>query len=131
MLVFWRFLVFRSYLALNLLSNCLDALNVFIPRGTFCCPKSFKENLMKQFAILFAAVCAMTFMTGQEAQAQCGGGFYGGGFNRGFSGYSSGFRGGSLYRPVYGGSFGGGFGGYGYRGGGFNRGFGGLGRGCY
>ena len=94
---------------------------------------------MKQFAILFVAVCAMTFMTGQEAQAQCGGGFGGGfggyggrgvsvsvgrGFGGGFGGYSSGFRGGSVYRPVYRSSFGG------YRGGSFNRGFGGYSRGC-
>ena len=101
---------------------------------------------MKQFAILFAAVCVMTFM-GSQAQAQCGGGGYygGGGFNRGFSGGSV-YRQ-SVYRPVYGGSFGSGFGGYGspYRssgisigigrgfsnfgGGGFNRGFGGYGGG--
>lgn len=86
---------------------------------------------MKQIAILFAVVCAMSFMTSQ-AQAQCGGG-----------GFSSGFRGGSfnsfsspvyrqpVYRPVYGGSFGSGFGGYGvpYRSSGISigigRGFGG------
>ena len=93
---------------------------------------------MKQFAILFAAVCAMAFMTGQ-AEAQCGGGGYGG-----YRGYSA-----PVYRPVYSGSYGGGFGGYGvpYRGGGgisvsvgrgfsggrgfssFNRGFGGFSRG--
>ena len=91
---------------------------------------------MKQLAILFAAVCVMTFFSGQ-AQAQCGGGGYygGGGFNRGFGGYGgSVYR--SSYRPVYGGSFGSGFGGYGYgnRGisigigtGGFNRGYGGFG----
>ena len=145
MLVFLAFFVIRMRLAFNLLSKCLDVLNVFIPRGT-CCPKLSKENLMKQFAILFAAVCAMTFMTGQEAQAQCGG--YGGGFGRGvsvsvgrgfggfgggFGGFSSGFRGGSVYRPVYGGSFGGGFGGYGvpYRGGySYGRSYGGFSRGC-
>ena len=90
---------------------------------------------MKQFAILFAAVCAMTFMTGQEAQAQCGGGGYGGGFGRGvsvnvgrgfggFGGYSSGFRGGSFYRPSYGSSFNRGFGG-------FSRGYGGFSRGGF
>ena len=94
---------------------------------------------MKQFAILFAAVCAMTFMTGQEAQAQCGGGGYGGygggfgrgvsvsvgrGFGGGFGGYSSGFRGGSVYRPVYGSSFNRGFGG-------FSRGYGGFSRGGF
>ena len=124
MLVFLAFFVIRMRLAFNLLSKCLDVLNVFIPRGT-CCPKLSKENLMKQFAILFAAVCAMTFMTGQEAQAQCGGGYggYGGGFGRGvsvnvgrgfggFGGYSSGFRGGSFYRPSYGSSFNRGFGGF-------------------
>ena len=67
---------------------------------------------MKQFLILFAAVCAMTFLAG-EANAQCGGGFSRGGFGGGF--------GGSVYRPVYSGSFGGGFGGYGYpRGGGIS-----------
>ena len=104
---------------------------------------------MKQFAILFAAVCVMTFFSGQ-AQAQCGGGGYygGGGFNRGFSGYGGPVYRQPVYRPVYAGSFGGGFGGYGnpYRGGsgisigigrgfnsfgggGFNRGFGGYGHG--
>ena len=56
---------------------------------------------MKQFAILFAAVCAMTFMTGQEAQAQCGG--YGGGFGRGFGGYGVPYRGGYSYGRSYGG----------------------------
>ncbi len=82
---------------------------------------------MKQFVILFAAVCAMTFMTGQ-ADAQCGGG-YGGGFG----GYSAPvYR--SSYRPVYGGGFGGfgrsgisinvgrSFGGRGFSRGGFSRG---------
>ena len=138
MLVFLAFFVIRMHLAFNLLSKCLDVLNVFIPRGT-CCPKLSKENLMKQFAILFAAVCAMTFMTGQEAQAQCGG--YGGGFGRGvsvsvgrgfggfgggFGGYSSGFRGGSVYRPVYGSSFNRGFGGSS-----FSRGYGGFSRGGF
>ena len=140
MLVFLAFFIIRMHLAFNLLSKCLDALNVFIPRGT-CCPKLSKENLMKQFAILFAAVCAMTLMTGQEAQAQCGGGGYGGGFGRGvsvsvgrgfggfgggFGGYSSGFRGGSVYRPVYGSSFNRGFGGSS-----FNRGYGGFSRGGF
>lgn len=77
---------------------------------------------MKQFLILFAAVCAMTFLAGQ-ANAQCGGGFGGGGFG----GYSTPvYR--SSYRPVYSGSFGGGFGGYGYpRGGGISINLGGGG----
>ena len=88
---------------------------------------------MKQFAILFAAVCVMTFMGGQEAQAQCGGGFggYGGGFNRGFGGFSSGFRGGSVYRPVYRSSFGGGLSRGGFYGGGFGRSYGGFSRGGF
>ena len=81
---------------------------------------------MKQFAILFAAVCVMTFFSGQ-AEAQCGGGgYYGGGggfrtssFNRGFSGGYSPYRS-SYYRPSY---YGGGFNNFG----GFNRGFGGGG----
>ena len=90
---------------------------------------------MKQFAILFAAVCAMTFMTGQ-AEAQCGGGY------GGYRGYSAPVYRQPVYRPVYSGSYGGGFGGYGvpYRGsgisigfgrsyGGFSRGFGGYSRG--
>jgi len=97
---------------------------------------------MKQFAILFAAV-----MTGQ-AEAQCGGGGYGG-----YRSYSAPIYRQQVYRPVYGGSYGGGFGGYGvpYRGrsgfsinigrgyggfsggygrgySGFSRGFGGYGR---
>ena len=95
---------------------------------------------MKQFAILFAAVCAMTFMTGQ-AEAQCRGGGFGGyggrgvsvsvgrgfgGFGGGFGGYSSGFRGGSVYRPVYGSSFNRGFGGSS-----FSRGYGGFSRGGF
>ena len=97
---------------------------------------------MKQVAILFAAVCVMTFFSGQ-AQAQCvGGGGYGGyGYrSSSFGGYGGFGTGGvyrqPLYRPVYGGSFGSGFGGYGipaYRGGGVNigvsRGFGGYGGG--
>ena len=92
---------------------------------------------MKQFAISFAAVCAMTFMTGQ-AEAQCRGGGFGGyggrgvsvsvgrGFGGGFGGYSSGFRGGSVYRPVYGSSFNRGFGGSS-----FSRGYGGFSRGGF
>ena len=48
---------------------------------------------MKQFAILFASVCAMTFMTGQEAQAQCGG----------YGGYGVPYRGGYSYGRSYGG----------------------------
>ena len=98
---------------------------------------------MKQFAILFAAVCAMTFM-GSQAEAQCGGGGYGGGYrsvgiNSGFGGYGNNLGGvyrQPIYRPVYAGSFGSGFGGYGapaYRGGGVSigigRGFGGYGGG--
>jgi len=92
---------------------------------------------MKQFAILFAAVCAMTFMSAQ-AEAQCRGGYggFGGrssgfGISSGFGGYGGGFAAPvyrqSVYRPVYGGSFGGGFGGYGvpaYRGGGVSIGYG-------
>ena len=95
---------------------------------------------MKQFAILFAAVCAVTFLSGQaEAQCSGGGGYYGGGgfrsnsLNGGFISPSSSYRS-SVYRPVYGGSFGSGFGGAGlpyrssgFSGGGFNRGFGGSG----
>ena len=77
-----------------------------------------KENIMKQFVILLAAVAMIGFVA-SESHAQCGGGGFGGssfgfstgGFNRGFGG---GFYGGSVYRPVYRSSF---------SRGGFNRGF--------
>lgn len=101
-----------------------------------------KENIMKQFVILLAAV-AMTGFMSSESQAQYyrgGSSFgisigsgYGGGFNRGFGGFSGGYG----ARPVYG--YGGGFNRSGinysrsgYRGGysgGYGRSYGG-GRGC-
>lgn len=93
---------------------------------------------MKQIAILFAAVCAMTLMAG-ESQAQF---IYGGGGFRhapirtsgfsvsigsGFNQFGRGHFGAPIYRrPVYGvGGFGGGFPGQFHPGfGGFNRGVG-------
>lgn len=87
---------------------------------------------MKKFAILFAALCMVAFVT-SESSAQCsrGGGFYGGGGGVYRGGGFGGYRG-SVYRPTYSRSiyrgssrsFGRSFGGYG---GGFNRGFGGYG----
>lgn len=95
---------------------------------------------MKKFAIMFAAVCLMTFAA-SESHAQCarGGGFYGGGYGRGVSVNVGTFRGVPAYRPSvglnygyarpvyrnygygygygrpYGGNYGGGFYGGGYR----------------
>ena len=122
------FFEIRNRLAFKLL-ECLSVEGVFIPRRVrLSLAKSFKENLMKQFAILFAAVCAMTFMAGQ-ADAQCGGGggyYGGGGYGGGYRSYSAPVYRQSTYRPVYGGSYGSGFGGYGtpYRGGGISIGIG-------
>jgi len=91
---------------------------VLAGRGQF-----FWSFKMKQFAILFAAVCAMCLMS-SESQAQYSRGGYGyGGGRGGFSlsigsGYGGGYRGGygggyhSVARPVYGG-YGGYSGGYG------------------
>lgn len=56
---------------------------------------------MKKFAILFAAICMVTFFTSQESFAQCGGGGYRGG--GGFYGGSSFNR---SYRPSVGFSYG-------------------------
>jgi hypothetical protein len=93
---------------------------------------------MKQFAILFAAVCAMTCMA-SESQAQCafgGGGVgfapvrssgfslsIGNGFNQfGYSNFAA-----PIVRPVYARPVYGGYGGF--YGGPIHRGYGGYGRG--